>query len=299
MLVLSGRILMVNDQAALGPILLFDFPPVNDFAGWPSATVTATCYVSLVGIELEVSFSATTAEDGTYSITVDLPGPLQELPVSVAMAVSVFGVPVYRSGVVPLDTVSNGALNFWIFPKPPSNTDGITAGKISSLLSQNPTLPSGTTLTTSPAGLDVSFSETADLVDVWFGVAARPDASPNLQSFVDLSLRYVNIVDLLPPFIHPNGAEILQAIVDAVGGAAGDLNQQVLTTMETDIEQQDNVSAQTAQTFFTQYVSVTFTNISFANYTWNITATGDPTFVMTATLCIGFPRNPTPGEPVL
>ena len=211
-----------------------------------------------------------------------------------------FGVPVYRSGLVPLDTVSNGKLNFWIYPYPVPSSDGITAGTISSKLSQSSSsLPSSTTLTTNPAGLDVSFSEAADLVDVWFGIAVRPDTSPNLQNFVDLSLRYLNIVDLLPPFVGPSGSEIMQEIVNGVGGAAGDLNSTVLTMMEGEIEKQDNVSAATAQQFFTQDVSVTFTNINFANYTWNITATNDKTIVMSATLCIGFPRNPTPGEPIL
>lgn len=297
MVVLSGRILMVNNQLELLPILLGLPPPSS--TGWPGATVTAICDVPLVIGDIELTFSATTADNGTYSITGDVPEPSPGQQVWVAITVSIFGVPVYRSGRVALDTVSNGKLNFWIYPYPVSPSDGITAGKISSLLSKNPTLPSGTTLTTSPAGLDVSFSEAADLVDAWFGVAVRPDSSPNLQSFVDLSLRYVNIVDLLPPFVHPNGGEILQAIADGVGGAAGDLNQQVLAMMESDLEKQDKVSATAAQKFFTQDVSVTFTNISITNHTWKITATDDNTVVLTATLCIGFPRNPTPGEPIL
>jgi hypothetical protein len=297
MAVVNGRIFKVNDKLALVPILLGDIPPLFGYAAWPGLTVTATCYVE-VGIfgELPVaSFSATTAGDGSYSLSVDVPNPFQGQPVSVAITMS-SGVPVYRSGRVPLDTASRGKLNFWILPVP--NAGGITAGTISSKLA-DVGLPSGTSLSTNPAGLDVSFSEAADLIDVWFGVAVRPDSSPNLQNFVDLSLRYLNIVDLLPPFISPTGADIIQEIENGVAGAAGDLNSTVLTMMEKQIEDQDKVSAATAQKFFTKDVSVTFTNIIFANYKWDISAISDGTTVMTATLCIGFPRIPTPGEPIL
>lgn len=69
--------------------------------------------------------------------------------------------------------------------------------------------------------------------------------------------------------------------------------------MEREIETQEHVTPAMAQKFFTQDVSVTFTNISFVNYTWGIGATNDKTIVMNADLCIGFPRIPTPGEPIL
>ena len=294
---LSGRIFKINNKLALVPILLGDIPPLFGYAAWPGATVTVTCYVQ-IGIfgEIELSSSATTAADGSFSLSVDVPNPFQGLPVSVAITVT-SGVPVYRSGRVPLDSISAGKLNFWILPVP--SAGGITAGTISGKLAKVGSLPSGTSLSTNPAGLDVSFSEAVDLVDVWFGIAVRPDTSPNLQSFVDLSLRYLNIVDLLPPFISPTGADIMQEIENGVVGAAGDLNSSVLAMMEKQIVDDDSVSPATAQKFFTQDVSVTFTNIMFADYKWDISATGDTTTVMTATLCIGFPRNPTPGEPIL
>jgi hypothetical protein len=297
---LSGRIFKVNDQLALVPILLGDIPPLFGYAAWPGATVTVTCYMQLgILAEIELSFSTITAGDGSFSLSVDLPDPLQSLPVTVAITVS-FGVPVYRSGQVPLDTVSSGKLNFWIFPDQLPPADGITAGSISSQLSgSSSSLPSDTTLTTTAAGLDVSFSSELDLVDAWFGIGAQPDTSPNLQNFVDLSLRYCTIIDLLPWPIQPTGAQVFQEIQDGIAAAAGSLNSKVLTMMEDDLEKQDGVSAGAAQNFFTRDVSVIFTNITFVNHTWNITATDDSTVVMNATICIGFPRNPTPGEPVL
>jgi hypothetical protein len=296
---LSGRIFKVKDQLALVPILLGDIPPLFGYAGWPGATVAATCYVPIGIVEIELYFSTITAGDGSFSVSVDVPGPLQGLPVEVAITVS-FGVPVYRSGRVPLDTAGSGKLNFWIFPDQLPPSDGVTAGSISSQLSGgSSSLPSDTTLTTTAAGLDVSFSSDLDLVDAWFGIGAQPDTSPNLQDFVDLSLRYCTIVDLLPWPIQPTGAQIFQDIENGIAAAASSLNSKVLTMMEDDLEKQDGVSAPAAQNFFTREVSVTFTNITFIDHTWNITATDDSTIVMNATVCIGFPRNPIPGEPVL
>ncbi len=88
--VLSGRIFKVKDVAALVPILLGDIPPLWGYAAWSGVTVTATCYVEL-GIfgELPIaSFGATTAGDGSYSLSVDVPNPFQGLPVSVAITIS-------------------------------------------------------------------------------------------------------------------------------------------------------------------------------------------------------------------
>jgi hypothetical protein len=297
---LSGRIFKVKDVAALVPILLGDIPPLWGYAAWSGVTVTATCYVEL-GIfgELPIaSFGATTAGDGSYSLSVDVPNPFQGLPVSVAITIS-SGVPVYRCALVPLDRISSGKLNFWLFAYPVPSSDGITAGSISGELSKAGSLPSSTRLTTSPAGLDVSFSEDLDLIDVEFGVAVTADSTPNLQSFVDLSVSHANIRVDFPYSLVTSYDQILQEIKNGLAGAAGSLNTTVLTMMESEIKTQEHVTLAMAQKFFTQDVSVTFTNISFVNYTWGIGATNDKTSVMNADLCIGFPRIPTPGEPIL
>jgi hypothetical protein len=297
---LSGRIFKVNDALALVPILLGDIPPLFGYTAWSGVTVTASFYVQLwpFGEFPIASASATTTGDGSFSVSADVPDSFQGEPVSVAITVS-SGVLVYRSGLTPLANVTSGKLNFWIYPYQVPSSDGVTAGSISSELS-GANLPSGTTLTTGPAGLDVSgISEDLGLITVEFGVAIAADPTPNLASFVDLSVSHANIDVLFPASIFTSYSQILQMLETALNAAAGDLNTGILAKMEGIIESQEHVSAAAAQKFLTQDVSVTFTNISFADYTWKIGATTDPTIVMTADLSIGFPRIPTPGEPIL
>jgi hypothetical protein len=303
--VLSGRIFKVENQLALLPILLGDKPPpLLGSAAWSGVTVTATCYVEIdiVGVEVVLpiaSFSATTAGDGSYSLSVDVPNPFQGLPVSVAITMT-FGVPVYRSAIALLDDVSTGKLNFWVyhFSVPPQ--DGITADSVSSELAKSPLLPSSTKLTTSPAGLEVTFGEDGPLISVDFTVAVTADSSPNLQSFVDLSVSRANtsIQVLFPASIFTSYDQIFQQIQTALAQNAADLNSSLLGQIETDFENKVNVGPATAQKFFTQDVSVTFTNITFIDHTWEIGGPSDHTVVMTADLFIGFPRVPTPGEPI-
>lgn len=302
---LAGRVFKVKDELALIPVLLGDIPPLLGFAGWGGITVSTTYWVQFPPFEVTLpifSGSATTTANGSFSIPSDISSPWEGYEVLVTLVVS-SGVPLYRSAFVPLEQVSTGQLNFWLFPYPLPSSDGITAGTISSDLSSS--LPAGTTLTTSAAGLDLAgINETAislfpDQIHVDFGVAVTPDSGPDLADFVDVSIRYADINIDFPTSVVVSNNQVLQAIQSAIAGAAGTLNATVLTKMEGIIESQLSVSAAEAQKFFTQEVSVTFSNVIFSDHSWGIGDTSDNTVVMTANPCIGFPRTPTPGEPIL
>jgi hypothetical protein len=308
---LTGRVFKVTDQLALLPILLGDFPPVFGYGPWTGVTVNAAYIVQIeippsLTVDVTIaSDSGTTDNAGSFSVSSDVQNPFPNLQVWVALTVS-SGTPLYRSNLVPLQDINTGQLNLWLFPDTLPSSDGITAGTISQLLSQA-NLPASTMLTTSPAGLDLSGitesgpsplpSDQIHINDL--GIAIAPDSSPDLQSFVDISIRSSNISIDWPTSWFVSANDVLQQIQPLLGQAASSMNSSVLTKMEGILESQDNVSPAMAEKFFTQEVSVTFTNVSFSNYTWGIGATGDNTIVMTADPCIGFPRTVTPGEPVL
>jgi hypothetical protein len=304
MSVLTGRVFKVQDQLALLPILFGDIPPLFGFAPWGGITVTTTYLVDLLFGRVPIfTGSATTAGDGRFSVSSDISDPWQGLDVWVALTVS-SGVPLYRSGFVRLQDVSTGQLNFWLFPDTLPSSDGITAGSISQQLGSS--LPAGTILTTGPAGLDLAgINESgpsplpSDQIHVDLGVAITSDSTPNLQTFVDVSIRYADINIDFPTSLFVSNDQVLQALQSAINGAAGGLNSTVLTKMEGILESQDNVSPAMAQKFFTEEVSVTFTNVSFSSHQWGIGNTSDQTIVITADPCIGFPRTATPGELVL
>jgi hypothetical protein len=308
---LTGRVFKVQDQLALVPILLGDFPPVFGYAPWTGVTVNAAYIVQIeitpiLTIDFTISSSSgTTDSAGSFAVSSDVQNPFEGLQVWVALTVS-SGVPLYRSNLVPLQDINAGQLNLWLFPDSLPSSDGITAGTISRQLSQA-NLPASTMLSSGPAGLDLSgITESAGfpfppdqihIIDL--GIAIGADSSPDLQSFVDVSIRSSNISVDWPTSMFVSANDVLQKIQPYISEAASSMNSNVLTRMENILESQDNVTPAMAEKFFTQEVSVTFTNVNFSNHTWGIGDTGDDTIVMTADPCIGFPRTVTPGEPVL
>lgn len=300
---LSGRVFKVENALALVPILLGDIPPLFGFSPWSGATVTATLSAQILFFEISITRSATTAADGSFSISSDIPSEFASYPFQASLAVS-SGVPLYRSDPIPLPTATSGKLNFWLFPDSLPTSDGVTAGSISSLIGSS--LPGSTSISSSPAGLHFSgISEPgvfgiSNQVQIDFGLTITPDTSTNLQSFLDPSITFANINIDFPTSLFTSYNDILQMLQEKIAGAGSSMNSAVLAKMEGILETDDHVTPATAQKFLTQEVSVTFMDVTFPNqHTWGIGDTSDPTVVIAANPCLGFPRILTPGEPVL
>lgn len=307
----AGRVFRINDETlALGPILV-DLPiigepdPILGTSHWSGLTVDVTFSAAILPfVNVTMIRSATTASDGSFSVPSDVPPQFGNLPWQVSLIVT-SGVPLYRSAPMPLAQATSKSLNIWLFPQILPTSSGVSAGTISGLLAGG-NLPGTTTITSAPAahpgtGLEIQFSEPgafgiANQVHIDFGVTISPDKSSNLSNFLDIGITFANIGIDFPTSLFKSYNDIYQIIQSQVAQAGGSMNASVLAKLEQQVQQVKlpvgTVTAAMASDFVTEDVSVTFTDVSFPNqHTWLIGDVKDPTIVLAANPCIGYPRN--------
>ena len=301
---LNGHVFRVTDaKQAFTRVILGDQTPTSGYAPWVGLTVTATYY--LAGNASFTTMSvAFTGPDGSFSIfdpDPDIPGepplPFDSVSLTVEFGFQGFGVPLYRSPVMPIQQAAAKELNIWLYPDTVPASDGITAGTISQQLSSIG-LPGDTLIIIRP-GAGLQFYGSQGQVDAMFLVSLSADWSPDLATFVDLNLSEWDITVGFPTDIFASAGDVLNGLRSALVQAGNSINPAVLSKMESILEAQEGLPPSLAQEFLTTFTSVTLMTVNSANnnYGWSIGNTSDSTVVLTANPCIGWPRDPSVTDP--
>jgi hypothetical protein len=287
---LAGHVYYIVDAPkAFVPVVLGDKPPTTGFVPWPGAKVHATYHGELFpGLPLQWSTTATAGSDGSFHLA-NPPAQVWERFSSVSLIVT-SGVPVFRSGIMPVAEARSRELDLWVYVDRLPVSDGISAGTISQLVGEHG-LPSHTTITAGgPYGLNFSASD--GQVSMNFNLLITPDTSPNLGDFLDLSINGYDISVGWPTDWVESPDDVLNSIKSGIADAGPRINAAVLNRMAEILEAQDGLNATMASTFLGKDVSVVFFGIGYPHkHSWKIGDTTDETIVLTANPCIGFPRN--------
>ena len=280
---------ITNASTAFVPVILGDQVPTTGFVPWPGSTVEVTYYWELFGLLPLWSTTATAASDGSFQLA-DPPAQVEELGNTVSLTVT-SGVPVFRSGYVPVAEARSKELDMWVYVDRLPISDGISAGTISQQVNGQG-LPGNTTITSGgPYGLNFSGSE--GQVSMNFNIAIVPDTSPDLGDFLDLSINGYDISVGWPTSWFESADDVLNKIKSGIAAAGSSINTAVLKRMEGILEAPpENLTASMASNFLNNEVSVVFFGVGYpTSHSWNIGNTSDGTIVLTADPCIGFPRN--------
>lgn len=252
---------VTNASEAFVPVVLGDTHPTSGFVPWPGVTVIAQYWAELVpGFPLLPFFvtTATVARDGSFELlepTVKFAGEMVSLLVT-------SGVPYYRSEYISLSGARSKELNLWLYVDTLPTSDGISAGTISQQVAGQG-LPSNTTITA--GGLyGLHFYGTDGQVGMNFNLWIAADTSPNLNSFLDLSINGYSINVDWPTSIVESADDVLNKIKSGIAGAGSSVNQAVLKRMEGILDSQEHLTASLASTFLSN-VSVTFYGIGYPN----------------------------------
>jgi hypothetical protein len=295
---LAGHLYYVTDPKKAFQPLAVGQAPTTGFVLWPNATVKASYQWDLQILGVLTLWTATTVVkiDGSFSFPE--PPSLQPLfpfpgvtptPTSVALEV-LSGVPVYRSGYIPLAKAKSKELNIWVYVDKLRTSEGITAGTVSQQVNGHG-LPGNTKITAGgPYGLN--FSGTEGQVSINFNISIAPDTSPNLGDFLDLSINGWNIHVGWPTSWVESANDVLKKIKSGIAQAGVGVNKAVLSQIQSILETEDGLTPELASYFVNNDVSVTFYGIGYPNpHSWGIGSTSDKTVVLVANPCIGFPRN--------
>jgi hypothetical protein len=262
-----------------------------------------------------------TASDGTFEFTVNasemgtrgfltiwparpdpqFPGAVSPLYRSNAFQVAPFADPVDESGDPRL-------LNVALFVDTLPNADGVTAGALSGLMAGvgSGLIPADTQLWVNEnanslnVSASVSGSGAAGIlgsISAMFGITLTPDQGWFQNVFFDLSLSWYNfdVSGLLSWGL--SGHEVHLKVASAIAGAGGSLNSKVLQRMESILSKPiksggEGIPAGLAASLLTKAVTVSFWSVNFPNsHKWTVGQVNDPTVVLVANPCIGYPRH--------
>jgi len=285
---LVGHVYYITDAStAFVPVVLGDDLPTTGFEPWPGSTVEVTYYWELFLVPLW-STTATAKSDGSFELS-DPPAEIGDLAGLVSLTVT-SGVPVFRSGYVPVAEARSKELNMWVYVDRLPVSDGISAGTVSQQVNGQG-LPGNTTITAGgPYGLNFSGSE--GQVSMNFNISIAPDTSPNLGDFLDLSINGWDINVGWPTSWFESAGDVLNKIKSGIAAAGSSINTAVLKRMAGILEAQEGLTASMASNFLDNEVSVVFFGVGYPTpHSWNIGDTSDGTIVLTASPCISFPRN--------
>lgn len=283
---INGRVnLITNPTEFFAPIILGTGQPTAGFV--PSTT--SGFVVEITGMLLGLfPFPLPPATVSTVNGNFTLPSFPNGLSVTdVWINLSLHGRPFYRTEMFPLSH-TNKELEIFLFQPSVPNSDGVTAGQISTGLG-TAGLPGNTTLSANPWGLGVVGSKSG--ADIQFGIQLVPDTSPNLSIFFDLALDGWNIHVGWPADWCTSADDILNSIRSALQTSGSKANQLVAGTLTKAFEGPPlNLSATITQKLL-ENVSIQFVTMSLPNkHTWALSNQSDGTIVVVPQLTIGFPR---------
>ena len=292
---LQGSVYRITDaREFFTPIVLGEGPPGGGFEPWPGVTVAASMYGKMLFFIVDYENLSTTSNGSGGFALQDPPPELVALfggpdEAFVSLLLSQNGQPLYRSGFFMLAEGDQRELDIYLFPDTLPESDGITAGDVSSVLG-NAGLPGNTEITSSPSGL--SFDGSEGQVSIQFGISLTPDVSNDLGKFLDLGLASWNISVDWPTSWFKSADDVLGDLRKGLDGAASSVNSAVLAKMETIVETEDGLPSSLASTFFNNEVSVTFMDVTYpTRHSWGVGAIDDGTVVLLADPCIGYPRD--------
>lgn len=283
---ITGRVnLITNTTEFFAPIILGAGTPTSGFTpSNKSGFVISMTGIFLGFIPITVSANVN-ATNGSFTLP-DFPAPFASIT-EVWLNLRLHNQPFYRSAMFP-HAHTDKPLDIFLFQPSIPNTDGVTAGQISTGLAGQG-LPGNTTLTANPWGLGVAGSE--GQADIQFGVQLVPDTSPNLSLFFDLALDGWNIHVGWPTSWCESADDILSKIKTSLQTSDSKANQLVSGTITKAFEGPPlNLSAQVTQKLLNA-VSIQFISMSLPNkHSWALSNQNDPTIVVVPQLTLGFPR---------
>jgi hypothetical protein len=149
-------------------------------------------------------------------------------------------------------------------------------------------LPGDTTLSSNSSGLNLVGSE--GQINLQFGIAITPDRSSNLGVYFDLALNGYNINVGWPESWCESADDVLNSIksgLQTAGSAANSVVESQLTKILKAAPL--NLTATEASNLL-KNVSIQFESVSFANHSWALSNTSDPTIVISPGPILGYPR---------
>ncbi len=283
---INGQVNLINNPTKFfAPIILGGGKPTSGFA--PSKD--SGFVVKMTGLLLGIFPMAVSTTVSTVNGTFTLPSFPAALPAitEVWVNLTLNGRPFYRSGMFPIAHASHG-LEIYLYQPPVPESDGVTAGQISTGLS-SAGLPGNTTLSANPWGLGVVGSKSG--ADIQFGIQLVPDTSPDLGIFFDLALDGWNIHVGWPADWCTSATDILNSIRSALQTSGSKANKLVSGTITKAFEGPPlNLNATITQKLLDS-VSIQFVNMSLPNkHTWALSDETDKTIVVVPQLTLGYPR---------
>lgn len=288
----TGHVFFITDAVkAFTPVISNHKQPTDGFRPWEGALVTASYlwkFESFGPITL-VTQNFTTLEDGSFEFPNPPGNPRLSIPFAVWITVT-GGEVIFRSNIIPFETAVSKPLDIWLYPDIVPVKDGISAGTVSSELS-NSQLPGNTKITSGGPEYGLQFKGSRGQANINFTVSVVPDVSPVQDHFLDLALGNSKIsVGWPTSWFYPK-SEIHDEIRSGIANAGSGVNQAVLTQMKTILIAEDNLTEAIVQDFLKNEVVITLFALSYpGNHTWSTNDKTDPTIVLIVNPCIGFPR---------
>ena len=302
---LTGNVYQVDVKeltAFFTPIILGEGPPSEGYWPWAGVSIQAFFFAEILGW-FALPFSEApvlSQQDGSFTIPdppnlatiAALSGGEENIRIALTARM---GYPPYSplfrtDPELTLPEAAHTDLDLWLLPYTIPDSDGASAQTVSGVV-KGAGLPGNTQITAGPSGLSFKGSDSG--VDVEFGVTIVPDTSWNLEDYLDLVLSSWNIHVGWPADICVSAEDVLTEIRSGLQGAGGSLNKTVFTQMESLMEQQNTLLTQgLVDNFLDNEVSVTFMDVRYpTTYTWPLSTKDDPTIVVVADPCIGYPRH--------
>jgi len=227
--------------------------------------------------------------DGSFTMP-DLPTELVQWFENVRINVTLHGLPFYRTETFHPANLSK---NLEIFIFQPSESEGVTAGQVSTGLA-GAGLPGNTTLRVNSSGFGVVGSESG--ADINFDVIVVPDTSHNLSLFFDLELGHYDVTVGFPADCKTNAHAIVTNIRSALQTSGSKANQTfaglIVGAVANLIPSGIPASERSAMAQkLLEEVSIQFVSVKFPNtHPWALSDQKDPAVVLVPQLAIGFPR---------
>ena len=287
---INGTVYLVTNPTEFFAPLAFEVggpAPTSGFDEVDSpVVVTLTVFGSILGFEFPFEFTgALDTSNGTFAVEFPDLGGLD--PRTATISIALYNWPVYRSAAFPYGNLGQ-SMNIYLYQPSLPAADGISAGQISGVLSGHQ-LPGDTTLSSNASGLNVVGSE--GQINLQFGIAITPDTSSNLGVYFDLALNGYNIHVGWPESWCESADDVLNSIQSGLQTAGSAANGVVESQLATILQAAPlNLTATEASNLL-QNVSIQFETVTFANYSWALSNTSDPTIVISPGPILGYPRS--------
>jgi hypothetical protein len=291
---ITGRVNQITNPLAFFAPLLSNGKPTSGFVPFTNHAFVVEV-TGLLGkffpFPIPVSLPPTNVStvDGSFTMP-DLPTELVQWFENVRINVKLNGLPFYRTETFHPANLSKN-LEMFIFQ--PSESEGVTAGQVSTGLA-SAGLPGNTTLRVNSSGFGVIGSKSG--ADINFDIIVVPDTSHNLSLFFDLELGHYDVSVGFPADCKTNAHTIVENIRSALQTSGSKANQTfaglivnaVAKLLPSGIAASERLALSQK---LLEVVSIQFVSVKFPNtHPWALSDKKDSAIVLIPQLAIGFPR---------